>query len=331
LNSIKGSGNSGPEKVALGERWGNPDFHLSTWQAGSGPAVVFIHGFPDLALGWQQQIDAIAEAGFHAIAPDMRGYGGSSCPQDIEAYSIDELTGDLVALLDVLGIEKAVFVGHDWGGFVAWAMPVLHPERVAGIAAACTPYMPFPTVATHLEAVGGDAERQYVAWFQEPGVAEAYMDQHVEDIVSKVMRTSVPLEELFAAAFADGQLNMNPFKNIDSTPALGQTLLNQEEFEQYVSAFSHTGYRGGINWYRNIDGNALAHPDVGVAPISQPCLMLTAELDPFLRPEFTAGMQEKCSDLEIHLIRDAAHWVQQEQPEVFNDHLVSWLQRRFTS
>lgn len=320
-----------PDKIVLSGRGADPDFHLSAYQSGAGPAVVFVHGFPDLARGWQHQLSAVADQGFHAIAPDMRGYGGSSCPADVSAYSIDELTGDLVALLDALEIDKAVFVGHDWGGFVAWAMPVLHPDRVAGVAAACTPYIPFPSIETHLEAVGGDIERQYVAWFQQPGVAEAYMDQRVEVIMSKIMRRSAPLEEVFAVAFADGQLNMNPFKDIESAPVLGEPLLSDAGLEHYVKAFSRTGFRGGINWYRNIDHNAALHPDVGVRPLDLPCLMLTADLDPALRPEFAADMPERCSDLEMHLIENAAHWVQQEQAEIFNDHLISWLQRRFRS
>jgi pimeloyl-ACP methyl ester carboxylesterase len=160
-----------PVNIPLPGRAGDVGFHLSTYQLGTGPAVVFCHGFPDLALGWRHQLRAVADAGFRAIAPDMRGYGGSSCPQAVEAYTLAELTGDLASLLDALEIEKAVFVGHDWGGFVAWAMPVLYPGRVAGIAAACTPYIPFPSVALHAALVDGDIERQYVAWFQQPGVA----------------------------------------------------------------------------------------------------------------------------------------------------------------
>lgn len=319
-----------PQNIALPGRWGDPDFHLSTYQAGSGPAVVFCHGFPDLALGWHYQLPAVAAAGFHAIAPDMRGYGGSSCPHEVEAYTLAELTGDMVALLDALEIEKAVFVGHDWGGFVTWAMPVLHPERVAGVAAACTPYMPFPSVATHLDVVDGDIDRQYVAWFQQPGTAEAIMDQHVQATVAKIMRSSVPLDEVYAIAFADGKLNMNPFLDIASTATLGEPLLSNEHFQHYVNAFSRTGFRGGINWYRNIDGNALAHPEVGVMPLDLPCLMLMADRDPALRPEFAADMPERCNRLQMHLIEEAAHWVQQEQPEAFNAHLVSWLQQHFS-
>lgn len=315
--------------IPLPGRANDPDFHLATYQAGTGPAVVFCHGFPDLALGWQHQLAAAADAGFHVIAPDMRGYGGSSCPRDVDAYSLSELDGDLVALLDALGIDKAVFVGHDWGGFVTWGMPVLHPGRVAGVAAACTPYMPFPSVAVHTELVGGEIERQYVAWFQQPDLAESVMDQQVEAVVSKIMRTAPPLDEVYAAAFADGKLNMNPFLDIATTPVLGEPLLNEKAFKHYVESFSRTGFRGGINWYRNIDSNAQAHPDVGVAPLDIPCLMLMADRDPALRPEFAADMPERCSNLEMHLIEKAGHWVQQEQPAVFNGHLISWLQRHF--
>jgi pimeloyl-ACP methyl ester carboxylesterase len=317
------------KEIQLPGRAGDPNFHLSTLQTGSGPAVVFVHGFPDLALGWHLQLPVVADAGFHAIAPDMRGYGGSSCPAAAEDYSLAELTGDLVALLDALELEKAVFVGHDWGGFVVWAMAALHPGRVAGVAAACTPYIPFPSVAVHTEVVGGEVERQYVAWFQIPDLAERAMNQKAAVIVEKMMRSSVPLKEIRAVAFADGKLNMNPFLDIDAYTATGELLLSEEHYQHYVESFSRTGFAGGINWYRNIDQNALAHPQVGVAPLAMPCLMLLAELDPALRPEFAADMPERCSDLEMHLIKNAAHWVQQEQPEEFNRLLTQWLQRRF--
>jgi pimeloyl-ACP methyl ester carboxylesterase len=314
-----------PERIALPGRWSDPEFHLSTWRAGSGPAVVFCHGFPDLAEGWRHQVSAVAAAGFQAIAPDMRGYGGSSRPQEVEAYTLTELTGDLVALLDALDIEKAVFVGHDWGGFVTWGMPVLHPERVAGVAAACTPYIPFPGVAEHLAVVDGEVERQYVAWFQQPGIAEAHMDNHVREIMDKIMRTHAPLEEVMLAAMADGKLDMNPFLDIESTATLGEPLLGKAEFERYVAAFEQSGFRGGINWYRNIDRNAREHPAVGVQPLDLPCLMLMAAEDPALRPEFAADMPQRCSNLEMQLVEKAGHWVQQEQPETVNRHLVDWL------
>ncbi len=318
-----------PRIIELPGRAGDPDFHLSAYDAGSGQAVVFVHGFPDLAIGWRHQLPAVAAAGFRAIAPDMRGYGGSSCPQPVDAYAMSELTGDLVALLDALNIEKAIFVGHDWGGFVSWAMPVLHPDRVAGVVGICTPYIPFPSVAVHTASVDGEIELQYVSWFQLPGVAETHMDQHVRTITSRIMRTSAPLAEVYKRAFVDGKLSRNPFLHLDASYDLGQPLLHEALYEHYIAAFTKTGYRGGINWYRNIDANAVRHPDVGVAPLDLPCLMLTAELDPGLRPEFADDMPKRCGDLEMHMIHNAGHWVQQEHAATLNELLLSWLKRRF--
>lgn len=300
---------------------------LSTHAVGDGPAVVFCHGFPDLALGWRHQLAPIARAGFRAIAPDQRGYGGSSAPAAIEAYGLTELTGDLVGLLDALQIERAVFVGHDWGGFVAWAMPILHPERVLGVAGICTPYMPFPSVAKHLEIVDGAIERQYVAWFQQPGVAEAEMDRHVRPILTRILRTGAPLEVLVQFAFADGRLDMNPFLNPEKWPPAGEPLGPPALLDQYCREYERTGFRGGINWYRNIDRNAAEHPAVGTQPLELPCLMLTAEWDPGLRPEFAEPMRALCADLTLHHVEKVGHWVQQEAPQVVNGHLLAWLSR----
>jgi pimeloyl-ACP methyl ester carboxylesterase len=300
---------------------------LSTHSLGDGPAVVFCHGFPDLALGWRHQLEPVARAGFRAIAPDQRGYGGSSAPAAIEAYGLTELTADLVGLLDALGIERAMFVGHDWGGFLAWAMPVLHPERVLGVAGICTPYMPFPSVTKHLAVVGGEVERQYVAWFQQPGVAEAEMAPRERPILTRILRTGAPLEELVRIAFADGRLDMNPFLNPEKWPPAGEPLCPPDVFEEYCRTYERTGFGGGINWYRNIDRNAAEHPEVGTRRLDLPCLMLTAEWDPGLRPEFAEPMRALCSDLEMHHVPKVGHWVQQEAPELVNGHLLAWLRR----
>jgi len=256
--------------IRLPARGGAAPITLSTHQLGAGPAVVFCHGFPDLAYGWRNQLAPVAQAGFHAIAPDQRGYGGSSAPPGVEAYGLSELTGDLVGLLDAQGIERAFFVGHDWGGFVAWAMPVLHPERVLGVAGLCTPHMPFPSVATHLAVVGGEVDRQYVAWFQPPGTAEAEMDTRVRAILTRVLRTGVPLEELLRFALVDGKLDMNPFLDAEQWPVLGEALGTPADLDHYCRVFERTGFRGGINWYRNIDRNAALHPAIGTQKLTFP-------------------------------------------------------------
>jgi pimeloyl-ACP methyl ester carboxylesterase len=291
------------------------------------PAVVFCHGFPDLAYGWRNQLGAVAATGFRAIAPDQRGYGASSAPDSVDAYGLTELTGDLVGMLDALEIERAFFVGHDWGGFVAWAMPVLHPDRVLGVAGLCTPYMPFPSVARHLEAVGGDVDRQYVAWFQEPGLAETEMDLNVRTILERILRTGVPLEEAIRHAISDGKLNMNPFRNSQAWPILGDALGSPADLDHYCSAYTNSGFRGGVNWYRNGDRNLVEHPGISQEKLDIPCLMLTAEWDPGLRPEFAAGMDALCSDLEIHLIEKAGHWIQQEAHRQVTEYLIGWLKK----
>lgn len=315
--------------LALPDGTREPGITLAVHDAGSGPAVVMSHGFPELGYSWRHQFDPLIAAGFRAIAPDQRGYGDSDAPEPIESYDIHHLCGDLVGLLDALGIKRAVFVGHDWGGFVVWAMPVLHPERVAGVVGVCTPYMPFPSVAVHAGLVDGDIERQYVAWFQAPGVAEEVMDPNVRVIFDRLMRCGVPPEQMLRAAFADGKLDMNPFLGTDALPRLGEPVMTPEELEIYCATFERTGFRGGIHWYRNIDRNRDDHPAVGTVPLTLPCLMLMAEWDPALSPALAASMPERCSDLEMHTIAGAGHWVQQEKGAELNARLVDWLRRRF--
>ena len=314
-----------PKPIELPARTGSPAITLSCHELGEGPAVVFCHGFPDLAFGWRYQLAPVAAAGFRAIAPDQRGYGSSSAPLEVREYGLTELTGDLVGLLDALDLPAAYFVGHDWGGFVAWAMAVLHPKRVLGVAGLCTPYIPVPSVATHLSVVGGEAERQYVAWFQEEGTAEAEMDANVRPILERIFRSSVPLERLIEFALSDGRLNMNPFKNAATWPILGEPLGEPGDLEHYCEVFTRTGFRGGINWYRNIDRNAAEHPRIGSEKLTLPCLMLTAELDPGLRPEFAEGMPALCSNLALHHMTQVAHWLQQESPAQVNEYLIGWL------
>ncbi len=307
----------------------NQGVTLAVYEQGSGPAVVFSHGFPELAYSWRYQLPAVAAAGFRAIAPDQRGYGASSRPQAISQYGMRELTGDLVAILDAFEIDKAIFVGHDWGGLVAWGMPVLHPTRVAGVVGICTPYLPMPPIDLMLAMVDGEVERHYIAWFQAPGVAEGKLDKLVPQMFEKLLRGGMSIDEMMARAFVDGKLDMNPFRRIDEMEPMGQPIVSQEELQTYIDAFERTGFGGGINWYRNISRNIQEYPEIGVRPLSIPCLMLTAEWDAALRPEFAEPMKSLCSDLEVHMIRRAGHWVQQEFPNEVNHHLTDWLKRRF--
>jgi pimeloyl-ACP methyl ester carboxylesterase len=324
-------------RIALPARRGSggelePPLGLSLHEAGSGPAVVLCHGFPELAFSWRHQLPALAAAGFRALAPDQRGYGASDRPEAVAAYDIHHLTGDLVALLDVLGIEKAVFVGHDWGGFVVWAMPILHPERTAGVVGVNTPYLPRsprpPTEMLRMLA-GGDDSRIYILWFQQPGVAEAVLAGRARTLFEKLMRSGVPPAELMVRAFQSGTLDMNPFRRLDELEPFGEPILEPEELDFFVRSFERTGFGGGIHWYRNFDRNWETAPQIGVAKVEVPCLMVTAEWDPALRPEMASGMGAFCPDLETVMIERCGHWTQQERPDALNRILVDWLRRRF--
>ena len=307
-----------------------PDIELSVHDTGGdGPAVVLCHGFPDLGSTWDHQLEALAGAGYRAIAPDMRGYGGSSAPDGIEAYGLGALAGDLAGLLDGLGIERAVFVGHDWGGFVSWSMPVLHPDRCLGSVGVCTPYQPFPTTDLLRTLVNGEDERMYMLWFQEPGVAEAVLDDQVELMFDVIMRGGIDPAEVAQLAVVDGAFDMNPFRRLDTIERTGNSIIDDEQMAAYVDTFSRTGFGPGINWYRNIDANVAAAPDVGRKPLDLPCLMLCAEWDPALPPAMAADMPDRCSDLEMHVIEQAGHFVQLEKPEAVSSLLVDWLTRRF--
>ncbi len=304
-----------------------PGVALDVHEAGSGPAVVLCHGFPELAYSWRHQLQALAGAGFRAIAPDQRGYAGSDSPPRVEDFDLEHLVADMVGLLDALGIEKAVFAGHDWGGFVAWAMPLAHPERTAGVIGVNTPYIPFPTT-DFLRAAIPDDDKLYILWFQKPGVAEAVLDRNPRLVFEKLMRRGFAREG--AGLLAGGaNADANPFRRLAEMEPLGGELLTKQELDVYSAAFEQSGFRGGVSWYRNIDRNKRLFPDIGTRRLELPCLMVTAEWDFALPPALAAGMPAVCADLETHAIRECGHWTQQEKPEELSRVMLDWLSRRF--
>ncbi len=301
---------------------------LAVRDEGSGPAVVLCHGFPEIAYSWRHQVPALVDAGFRVLAPDQRGYGESDRPSEVGAYDIHHLTGDLIGLLDALGIERAVFVGHDWGGLVVWMMPLLHAARTAGVVGVNTPYFPrapMPPVEMIRAALG---DNHYIAHFQQPGVADAALARDVRRVFTQLVRRGVPLSDVEARLTARGRMP-NLVELVEDPDTLGEPLLTEGELEAYVEAFTRTGFTGGINWYRNMDRNWRATPHLDGARITVPSLMVVAEWDAALRPEMASAMQSLVDDLEMVTIARCGHWTQQEHPETLNRILVDWLQRRF--
>jgi pimeloyl-ACP methyl ester carboxylesterase len=299
------------------------------------PAIVFSHGFPDLAYAWRHQMAALSDAGYRVIAPDQRGYGDSSRPEPITDYDIQHLTGDLVGLLDHLGIERAVFAGHDWGGFLVWQMPLLHPDRVAGVIGLNTPYLPrLPVAPTEVfRMIGGDG--MYILEFQEPGVADEILLRDVPGLFDALFRTARSPGEMadaMAAAPAGqaGQEAPTTFERIIAAPRLGEPLLDADEMAVYVDTFTGTGFTGGLNWYRNFDRNWETTPELDGAHIDGvPCLMVTAAWDPVLTPAMAQGMPDLVADLEMHELAACGHWTQAERTPELNTVLLDWLGRHF--
>ena len=294
---------------------------------GSGPAVVFCHGFPELAYSWRHQVPAVAAAGFRALAPDQRGYGGTDRPDDVAAYDIHHLTGDLIGLLDANGIDRAVFVGHDWGGLIVWMMALLHPTRTAGVVGVNTPYFPRSPMAPVALFRAAFGDNYYVTHFQAPGVADDGLGRDVRRVFTQLMRRGVPLAEVEAAIARAGRMR-NMVEMVEADETLGEPLLAEDDLRVYIDAFERTGFTGGINWYRNMDRNWETTPHLDGAQIQVPSLMITAAWDPVLRPEMAEPMHGLVPDLELHCIPECGHWTPQERPDELNRLLLDWLDRR---
>jgi pimeloyl-ACP methyl ester carboxylesterase len=306
----------------------------------TGVPVILCHGFPELAFSWRHQLRAFEAAGRWAIAPDMRGYGLTTKPDAVEGYDMEHLTGDLVGLLDHLGVEKAVFCGHDWGGIVVWQMPLRHPDRTAGVIGVNTPFMPRPPADPIAIMRRRFGDQMYIVAFQTPGEADAALAADVGKTMSFFMRR--PTADTPAAS---GGLSIAPPKDGEAAPA--QTfaliemlklwspewdprpmLLDEEEMAAFVETFQATGFTGGINWYRNFTRNW--ERSAGIKDeVLCPALMVMAEKDAVLPPSAADGMEAYVKDLEKQLIKDSGHWTQQEKPDAVNAVLLDWLDRRF--
>jgi pimeloyl-ACP methyl ester carboxylesterase len=310
---------------------------MAYYEAGprQGIPIVFCHGFPELAFSWRHQIAALAAAGRWVIAPDQRGYGLTSRPAAVESYDLEHLTGDLVGLLDHLKVEKAIFAGHDWGGFVVWQMPLRHPDRVAGVIGLNTPFMPrspADPIAIMRARLG---EEMYIVHFQKPGEADAVLDSDVEKSMNFFLRRPIPGQlpsDGFATERKPGDPSafalINILKAYDAAFDPREKFLTPDELAVFVDTFKRTGFTGGINWYRNFTRNWERSGGLE-DKVKVPSLMIMAENDAVLPPSAADGMEAYIPDLEKTLIRDSGHWTQQEQPQAVNTAIIDWLDRRF--
>ncbi|MBB5048603.1 microsomal epoxide hydrolase/non-specific protein-tyrosine kinase [Rhodopseudomonas rhenobacensis] len=300
--------------------------------ASDAPPLVLCHGWPELAFSWRHQIKALSEAGIRVIAPDQRGFGVTDRPEPIEAYDIEHLTDDLVGLLDHLKIDKAIFVGHDWGGFVVWQMLLRHPTRVAGVVGINTPHTARPPVdpIAILRKRFGDS--MYIVQFQDrTGEPDKIFDSRVEQTFDVFMKRPQPRKDS-AAADGDAAKPNLAFPQMvaayDASRDTREPILSPEEKQVFVDAYSTTGFTGGINWYRNMTRNWQRSAELDLT-VRVPSLMIMAEDDAVLPPSAADGMEKLVPDLEKYLVRDCGHWTQQEKPDEVSAKLIEWRRRRF--
>jgi pimeloyl-ACP methyl ester carboxylesterase len=292
------------------------------------PVVLLVHGFPDLAYAWRRQVPVLADAGYHVIAPDQRGYGGSSRPDAVTDYDIVALTDDLVGLLDSEvggGAETAVVVGHDWGAIVAWHLPLRYPDRVTAVAGLSMPPVPRPrrppTVA--LRRTFGE-HFFYMLHFQQPGVADAEMDRDPATTLRRIMASTDPSDRAAAARMhAPG-----PQGFIDRIPEPGglPPWISDSEFDHYVEEFTRTGFTGPLNWYRNLDRNWELTASLPTATITVPALFVGGSADPALMVNRPSRAREVATgDYREVMVDGAGHWLQQERPDEVNAALLEFL------
>jgi pimeloyl-ACP methyl ester carboxylesterase len=296
-------------------------------EAGEGPLVVLCHGFPELSYSWRHQLPALAAAGYHGVAPDQRGYGGTTRPGAIEDYNIVALTDDLLGLLDVLGEEQAVFVGHDWGAPVVWHLAIRAPERVRGVVGMSVPYLPRserPPIET-MKFLFADTWF-YILYFQEPGVADAELGRDPATSMRRFMCAIAgesSMEELAAlAGVRDGRGLLDRLPEPDGLPAW----LTQAELDHYTAEFTRTGFTGGLNWYRNFDRNWELTEAYDGARVEVPALYVGGGRDPVVVAWPPESMREWVDDLrDLVVIPEAGHWIQQERPTEVNEALLGFL------
>jgi pimeloyl-ACP methyl ester carboxylesterase len=291
------------------------------------PPVVLCHGFPELWFSWRHQLPALAAAGYHAIAPDQRGYGRTTAPDAIEDYDILHLTDDLAGLLEALGHERAVFVGHDWGSIVVWNMAQRFPDRVAAVAGMSVPFVPRGPrgLVSTLRQLMGD-RFFYMLYFQEPGVADADLAKDPREVMRRFLSFIGSRDGdspgMFSSLPADGTTFWDWVPPAETLPSW----LSEADLDVFATEFERTGFTGGINWYRNLDRNWEIGEPFGTRKVEMPAAFVAGVDDPVLAMAPPSRMDGWVTDLRVNeLIAGAGHWVQQEKPAETNEALLRFL------
>jgi pimeloyl-ACP methyl ester carboxylesterase len=303
------------------------DLRMHIAEAGQGPLVLLLHGFPESWYSWRHQLTALAQAGYHAVAPDQRGYcqtgppdapGRPAQPGD---YTMLHLTGDVLALMDALGEESAVVAGHDWGAPVAWHCGLFRPDRIRGVIALSVPYRPrgtAPPIAT-LRSVFG--ESFYMVYFQQAGVADAELSRDPHATFRKI---------LYSLSGDSPGMTLIPagggFLDAGAEPPRLPGWFTERDIDAYVAQYAQSGFTGPLNWYRNMDRSWELTGAWQHAPVRVPALFVAGDRDPVIGFIPVDGLADVAPMLtESIILPGCGHWTQQERPQEVNAAMIRFL------
>jgi pimeloyl-ACP methyl ester carboxylesterase len=295
-------------------------------EAGSGPLVLMLHGFPESWYSWRHQLPALAAAGFHAVAPDLRGYGQTGQPSSLEAYDIFQLAGDVVGLVNALGGAPAVIVGHDWGSWVTSQTAVLRPDLFRAVALLSVPYMVRKAMnQSEWEQKTYPGKIFYQAMLRSP---------QAEQVFNADPRASL-LRGLYSLSGGAGpDERWNPVTDPNAPPATAApapkmpSWLTQQDLDFLEGEFKRSGFTGGLNYYRNMDRNWALTPFLDGAKLRQPLLFITGDKDPvngFVQEELEALATNAPNLKKTVMLPNVGHWTQQENPDEVTRLLVEFL------
>jgi pimeloyl-ACP methyl ester carboxylesterase len=296
--------------------------HLA--EQGEGPLVLLLHGWPESWYSWRHQFQPLADAGYHVVAPDQRGFGGTDRPEGVDQYTIFHLVGDVIGLIGALGEERAVVIGHDWGAPVAWNTALMRPDIVRGVAGLSVAPARRSSEAPLSIARRHFGEDFYQIYFQQPGVAEAELSRDVTTTFRKVLagRSNEAPKPLLTAP---GGGFLDPVSNPETLPSW----LTEEDIAAFVAQYERNGFAGGLNWYRNIDRNWELTTPWQHTQITPPSLYITGDRDPvrtFSSPDTIPRLPQILPNLTGVLdLPGCGHWIQQERPDEVNAALLEFL------
>lgn len=296
-------------------------------EQGVGPLIVLLHGFPECWYSWRHQLSALAAAGYHAVAPDQRGFGETDQPENVQSYTVLHTVGDLIGLLDALGEERAVVVGHDFGSRPAWGAALMRPERIRGVIGLSVPFVPrgpVPPIAGLRATMG---ERFYQVYFQEPGAAETEFERDVRTSIRRILYgLSGNVEEVPIPIVPESGRLLDVFEEPEVLP----DWLSQKDLDVYTQEFERTGFAPALNWVRNFDRNwELMAPWAGTK-VQVPAMYMAGELDHVVR---FPGMMDVITNLEAFvpnlsrtvMLPGCGHWTQQERADEVNAAIMGFL------